>query len=64
MRRDLEAYVLYKLDRQSQLRFTAINVLRPDNVRYARYQDGASAEGSNSFSPSYRGLRLQYEQKI
>jgi outer membrane receptor protein involved in Fe transport len=64
MRRDLEAYVLYKLDRQSQLRFTAINVLRPDNVRYARYQDGASAEGSNSFSPSYRGVRLQYEQKI
>jgi len=64
VRRDLETYVLYKLDPERQLRFTARNLLAPDHLRGSVYADALGTTGRDAAIPTYRSLRLQYEQKF
>jgi len=62
--RDLEAYVLYKLAADRQLRFTARNLLAPDRLYGSRYADTLGTTEREAMSPTYRSLRLQFEQKF
>jgi outer membrane receptor protein involved in Fe transport len=63
-RRDLEAYALVKFGPASQLRFTALNLLRPTGLSAKTYRDSLSREDSLAENPGYRGWRLQYEHKL
>jgi outer membrane receptor for ferrienterochelin and colicins len=62
--RDLEAYILYKLAADRQLRFTARNLLAPDRLRASRYADAQGVTARDAASATYRSLRLQFEQKF
>lgn len=56
-RRDLDAYVLYRLTPQWQLRVSAANIFGEDTRALSRYQDAAGT--SESWSRAYAAPRLQ-----
>jgi outer membrane receptor for ferrienterochelin and colicins len=62
--RNLETYLLYKFDPKRQLRFTATSLLAADNLNASRYADARGEFDSATSGPTYRGWRLQYEQKF
>jgi outer membrane receptor protein involved in Fe transport len=62
--RDLEAYILYKLAADRQLRFTARNLLAPDHLRASSYADAQGVTALAATSATYRSLRLQFEHKF
>jgi outer membrane receptor protein involved in Fe transport len=62
--RDLEAYILYKLAPDRQLRFTARNLLAPDRLHASVYADAQAVTERAATSATYRSLRLQFEQKF
>jgi outer membrane receptor protein involved in Fe transport len=64
VRRDLEAYALYKLTASSQVRFTALNLLRPDTLWALHYHDDSTVQDSASVRSTWRGWRVQYEYKF
>jgi hypothetical protein len=64
VKRDLEAYALYKFGANRQLRFTACNLLAPDRPRASVYADALGATARVDTSATYRSWRLQYEQKF
>lgn len=62
--RDLELYALYKFSPLRMLRFTATNLLAPDRAGTSVYADARGLRDSSDRSTTYRGWRLQYEQKF
>jgi len=62
--RDLEAYILYKFGTDRQLRFTARNLLAPDQLRGSVYADAQGVTAREATTRTYRSLRLQFEQKF
>jgi outer membrane receptor for ferrienterochelin and colicins len=63
-RRDLEAYVLYKFTPKIQIRLTARDLLRPDNVNSTNFVGQGGAYDSTSISPVRAGWRIAYEHKL
>ena len=63
-KRDFETYLLYKFDPSRQLRFIALNLLAPSTINTSHYTDAGGQLESSTSNPSYRGWRLQYEQKF
>ncbi len=63
-RRDLEAYVLYKFTPKIQVRLTARDLLRPDNVNESRFVGQGGTYESMSINPVRPGWRFAYEHKL
>jgi outer membrane receptor for ferrienterochelin and colicins len=63
-RRDLEAYWLYKLTPQRQLRVTANNILGDDNHDYQRYATAAGTEENLVRRPDSARLSVNLELKF
>lgn len=63
-RRDLEAYVLYKFTPKIQLRITARDLLRPDNVNASNFIGPGGTYDSTTTSPVRSGWRIAYEHKL
>ncbi|MFZ6873248.1 TonB-dependent receptor plug domain-containing protein [Undibacterium sp. Di27W] len=63
-RRDLEAYLLYKFTPKIQLRITARDLLRPDNVSKLRFDGPDGNYDSMTTSPVRPGWRIAYEHKL
>lgn len=63
-RRDLEAYLLYKVSPTVQLRFTAKNLLARDNENYSRYADSNGVSQNWGRSDNTREWALNLELKL
>lgn len=64
VRRSLDAYVLWKLDARSQLRFAAANLLQQDQVGYRSYVDAGSGVEQWNTQRSFPVYRLTLELKL
>jgi len=63
-RRDLEAYLLYKVSPTVQLRFTAKNLLARDTENYSRYADSNGVSQNWGRSDNTREWALNLELKL
>ncbi len=63
-RRELEAYGLYRVNAQEQLRVTMRGLLRTDSIASARYLDAKGSLENVDASEGLIGWRLQYEVKF
>jgi outer membrane receptor protein involved in Fe transport len=63
-RRDLEAYLLYKVSPTVQLRFTAKNLLARDTESYSRYADSNGVSQNWGRSDNTRECALNLELKL
>lgn len=63
-RRDLDAYVLWKLDAHAQLRFAVNNLLGMDTVSDRLYEDAEGVSRERSFQRGYARASLSLEMKL
>ena len=63
-RRDLDAYALYKLDAQQQIRFTVGNLLGQDDLTASQYNTAAGQATRTTSAPGYVSIRALYEHKL
>lgn len=63
-RRDLDAYVLWKLNARYQLRLSLANLLRVDNTSDRRYLDAEGLSRQTSFQPGVMRAGLSLEMKL
>ena len=64
VRRDLDAYVLWKLNPRWQLRASVNNLLGTDNVSARFYQDASGTSREPSFQGGYARASLSLEMKL
>jgi outer membrane receptor for ferrienterochelin and colicins len=63
-RRDLDGYLLWKLDAHYQLRFSVNNLLGMDNSSDQVYEDAAGSSRELSFQRGYARANLSLEMKL
>lgn len=62
--RKIDAFVKWKLNKETTVRFVVRNLLAQDGIFINRYADGNSATNNQVISPSYRQLGLTLEMKL
>jgi outer membrane receptor for ferrienterochelin and colicins len=63
-RRDLDAYLLYKISPRYQLRVSAYNLLKQDMSSDRLYRDAAGTSRETSFNPGYVRVAANLEMKF
>jgi outer membrane receptor protein involved in Fe transport len=63
-RRDLDAYLLYKLNPRYQVRLSANNILGQDNSSDRLYRDAAGTSRETNFTPASRRVGVNLEMKL
>lgn len=64
IRRQLEAYALYKIDARSQIRITGINLLHQNQDAFNTYTDTSETYTQSSVTPTYPSVRIALEFKL